>query len=355
MTQAVRAHSASFAWSIRFKSAGGRDIVSSSLEEESVVFLVTVGSGVVPFMCPVRLSCSLRALGRLALCWTKILKVRRILCSALLFANRVEHAHPSWPTVRISELDLHYPASAPHTKPVVMATHARKGGTSLLDVRIDLLNKNASEPSPARQIFRTVSAILALVRVSTLVQRSSVSSQRWPNQDKMIKNKDSVDLSEDCFNMCEVLKTVIHGKDADDLSEPVMTALEDLGRCVDLALVLSTPTSNPRVIRETERVLRRGASMPVIEYNKGKIEGYKLEVQGILITLGAPRSLLDENLPIDECAPLLAPVDLHSHDTTTTSASEGTLESRLCHLVQNTDYSLFLSLSSTTMPQPVDV
>jgi len=121
-----------------------------------------------------------------------------------------------------------------------MATYARKGETSLLDVRIELLNENAIETSPTRQVFRTVSAILALVRVSTLVLYSSVSSQRWPNQDKMIKNKDSVELSEYCFNMCEVSKTVIHGKNADDLSEPMRTALEDLGRCVDLALVLST-------------------------------------------------------------------------------------------------------------------
>ena len=38
----------------------------------------------------------------------------------------------------------------------------------------------------------------------------------------MIKNKDSVELSEYCFNMCEVLKTVIYGKNVDDLSEPVI-------------------------------------------------------------------------------------------------------------------------------------
>jgi len=62
----------------------------------------------------------------------------------------------------------------------------------------------------------------------------------------MIKNKDSVELSEYCFNMCEVLKTVIYGKNADDLSEPVRRALEDLGRCVDLALALSTSYKQPQ-------------------------------------------------------------------------------------------------------------
>ena len=79
---------------------------------------------------------------------------------------------------------------------------------SFLADRIDLPNKNAIETSPAMQVFRTVSAILTLVRVSTLVLRSSVSSQKWPDQDKMIRNKDSVELSEYRFNVCEVLKTV---------------------------------------------------------------------------------------------------------------------------------------------------
>jgi len=94
--------------------------------------------------------------------------------------------------------------------------------------------------------------------------------------------------------------------------------------------------------------------MPVTGHNKGKIVGYKLEVQEILIALGAPRSLLDENLTIGERAPLLAPVDPHPHGTATTSAYEGTLEPRLRRLVRNTDYFPLLS-PSTVIPQPVDV
>jgi len=94
--------------------------------------------------------------------------------------------------------------------------------------------------------------------------------------------------------------------------------------------------------------------MPVIEYNKGKIEGYKLEIQEILDTLNAPRSPPGENPTMDERAPLLAPTDPHSRDTATTSAFEGTLELRLRHLVRNTDR--FPPLSpSTAIPQPVDV
>jgi len=57
----------------------------------------------------------------------------------------------------------------------------------------------------------------------------------------MIKHKYSVELSEFCFNVCEVLKTVMYGQNLDDLSEYVRNvALGDLGRCVNLALVLST-------------------------------------------------------------------------------------------------------------------
>jgi len=49
----------------------------------------------------------------------------------------------------------------------------------------------------------------------------------------MVDDKDSVQLSEYCFNVCEVLKTTIQGRDADSLNESVRAALEDLERCVD--------------------------------------------------------------------------------------------------------------------------
>jgi hypothetical protein len=50
----------------------------------------------------------------------------------------------------------------------------------------------------------------------------------------LITNKDFVRLSDYCFNVCEVLKTAIKEENADDLSEPVQIALEDLARCVNL-------------------------------------------------------------------------------------------------------------------------
>jgi len=46
-----------------------------------------------------------------------------------------------------------------------MATRTRKAEASLLGDRIDILNRDAVEVSAAKQIFRTVSTTLALVRV----------------------------------------------------------------------------------------------------------------------------------------------------------------------------------------------
>ena len=49
----------------------------------------------------------------------------------------------------------------------------------------------------------------------------------------MIDDKDYLQLSEYCFNVCEVLKTAIQGKTADTSNESVSKATEDLERCVD--------------------------------------------------------------------------------------------------------------------------
>ena len=48
------------------------------------------------------------------------------------------------------------------------------------------------------------------------------------NQDKLIANKDSIQLSEYWFNICVALEIPIRGKNADDLNESVRMALEDL-------------------------------------------------------------------------------------------------------------------------------
>ena len=58
----------------------------------------------------------------------------------------------------------------------------------------------------------------------------------------MIDDQDSVQLSEYCFNVCEVLKTAIQATNADSLDESVRVALEDLGRCVDRPSPIFSPT-----------------------------------------------------------------------------------------------------------------
>ena len=141
----------------------------------------------------------------------------------------------------------------------------------------------------------------------------------------MIDSNDSVQLSGYCFDVCEILRTVIQGRNPEDLSERVRMAVGDLERCVDQLLILSpSPLSNSRVMCKIELTLRRGMNAPHIEYNKGEIEGYKLEIQGILGTLN-----LDGNLTVGEHTP--RPVPTVPYDAATTSAFwSGTPSARLC-------------------------
>ena len=74
------------------------------------------------------------------------------------------------------ELDLDHPPSTPHAEPLIMATPTPNIKVSL-DDRIDALDRNAVEASPAKQVFKTVSVILALIRVSRLFLRPSVNLQ----------------------------------------------------------------------------------------------------------------------------------------------------------------------------------
>jgi len=49
----------------------------------------------------------------------------------------------------------------------------------------------------------------------------------------MIDDKDSVQLSKYCFNVCEALKAVVQGRNVESLNESVRVALKDLERWVD--------------------------------------------------------------------------------------------------------------------------
>jgi hypothetical protein len=132
----------------------------------------------------------------------------------------------------------------------------------------------------------------------------------------MVHDKDSVQLAEYCFDVCEALKTATQGKNADDLGESVRTALEDSERCVHWASILSVSIlNNLRVTSEIEQTLREGENTPYIKHKKSK--RYKLEVQAILATLNAPSSNAGEH------APRLAPV--YSRDTVTTFVSESSM------------------------------
>jgi len=50
-----------------------------------------------------------------------------------------------------------------------MATRTHKARALVLDERIDILSRNALVASPAQHVYRTVGAILTLVRVSVPV------------------------------------------------------------------------------------------------------------------------------------------------------------------------------------------
>ena len=45
----------------------------------------------------------------------------------------------------------------------------------------------------------------------------------------MVNDDDLVRLAEDCIKICEVLRTGVEGKNVEDLSQPVKTAIADLG------------------------------------------------------------------------------------------------------------------------------
>ena len=49
----------------------------------------------------------------------------------------------------------------------------------------------------------------------------------------MVDNRDSMQLSEYCFGVCEALEVAIQGKSAEDLNESARKALKDLERCAD--------------------------------------------------------------------------------------------------------------------------
>ena len=107
------------------------------------------------------------------------------------------------------------------------------GDGRFLDDRINTLKRDATETTPAQEVYRTASAIMILVRVGTPILLLPVDPHWCHNQNKLSHNKDSVELSEFCSNMCETLKTAMQGKGGDDLSEPASMGLKELERYID--------------------------------------------------------------------------------------------------------------------------
>ena len=74
----------------------------------------------------------------------------------------------------------------------------------------------------------------------------------------MISDKDSVQLSDYCFSVCEALKTTTQEEDIRDLNESAMTALEDLERWVVwvispfLVVMKQRPQGYPRYRADTQ-------------------------------------------------------------------------------------------------------
>lgn len=91
--------------------------------------------------------------------------------------------------------------------------------------------------------------------------------------------------------------------------------------------------------------------MPRIEYNKGKVEGHKLEIREILGTLSAPSSPLDKTLSESPSVANLASID--PRDTATIPVPESGMSLALSSL---TSYNILITpYISTSTLQPADV
>ena len=140
------------------------------------------------------------------------------------------------------------------------------------------------------------------------------------DQDRINAYKETVQLSDYCFDVCEALKATIQEENTDDLGEFTTTALGDVGRYVSCTLARFPPflTSNYSVICEIEQTLKRATSLPHIGYDKDEIEGKKLKIQDILDALNRHSSSSDDSLD----GPALRSLSFDSRDASMTSVSE---------------------------------
>ena len=125
-----------------------------------------------------------------------------------------------------------------------MATRSLEALASLLDDRIGILERDVTKYSPVKQVFGTISAVLALARVSALALFTRGLSHLidCSIQDRINAYKETVQLSDYCFDVCEALKATIQEENMDGLGKFATTALGDVGRYVSCTIALRFPS-----------------------------------------------------------------------------------------------------------------
>lgn len=134
----------------------------------------------------------------------------------------------------------------------------------------------------------------------------------------MIANDDSAQLADYCFDIYHALKDTIQ-VNADDLGESARTALNSLERCANCALACLCDylNTNFRVVCEIEQTLSEDT-----EYDKGKIEGHKLEIQRLIDRLNTQSLYIGAGGSMGEHGTQSPSVDSRDSDSATTSVSE---------------------------------
>ena len=105
----------------------------------------------------------------------------------------------------------------------------RDGTLSSLNVAIEVLNlaKEATSATPAKAVFGSVSILLAMIRVGDSSSTTGCSMFMY-DQDSMINKLDYVELGLACADVCKALDRGMNGRRADELSQSVREAIEQL-------------------------------------------------------------------------------------------------------------------------------
>ena len=195
------------------------------------------------------------------------------------------------------------------------------GEAPFLDGRIDILNKNSFETSPTQQVYRTASAILALVRVSAFARLSPMDSHGRPESARGDRQQ----------RFRAIIRILFQSvRDSEDRnpregygrSKRVCEDGTQGTRKVRRLAQPCTPTvsNNLRLSSEIERTLRGWADAPHTERNNENVCDHKPEIQRILGVLTTQESAPGVGGPgVGERSPRLAPVV--PHDTATVSIS----------------------------------